>query len=298
MFGLIPLETCKKTRNTASKSFETAMRTVLQSDKKVSEALFRDLWLSELRKSRSIFPDGWYTPPPHGIAVLFGNERSDSRVDYNSLRSERMWPKEGVFLDEYNKMAYFYASPVNRNSGVIGDFGMSIYFGDDPEVKKYLQLCLQLDYEIFDFIEVGKTFAEVFKYAERRFKRHGFEEPISISTTDPAGADIGHTVPSTDEAYTKEELNLLRYGSSDWMEVKDMISLKRRFINRRETLTFQEGMAVTIEPRPTFSGKSMPAMSSYHTIAVINTDGTKELLTNFDEIFELVGMDYMLNVEG
>ncbi len=35
-------------------------------------------------------------------------------------------------------------------------------------------------------------------------------------------------------------------------------------------------------------------LGSFHTIVLIHDNGTKELLTNFDKIFKLFEMDYML----
>ncbi|MBO0781580.1 MAG: hypothetical protein J2P37_22390 [Ktedonobacteraceae bacterium] len=83
--------------------------------------------------------------------------------------------------------------------------------------------------EIFDFIEVGKSFAEVYEFARVRFGYYGLTNHV-ISNTDPVGMNIGHTVPASDTDWTPEEVLLLRAGDEVWDEVKNMISKRRKFV--------------------------------------------------------------------
>lgn len=206
-----------------------------------------------------------------------------------------MWPKSDVYLDRDNGMAYLFASPVDKKSGIIGDFGLTVYFGDDSIVEEHLKKCLNINRQIFDFIEVGRKFSEVYRYAEKIITEQGLKNGV-ISTTDPAGKDFGHTVPATYFEWTNEERNILESAEPDWELFKNMLNKKRVFVNSLEETTYRPGMAITLEPRLTVVNNPHIPMGSFHTIVAIHEDGSKELLTNFDEIFTAVGMDFMVNL--
>lgn len=79
-----------------------------------------------------------------------------------------------------------------------------------------------------------------------------------------------------------------------WEKVCEAISRKRIFLNNIEQTILKDGMAITIEPRPrSITEKEIP-MVSFHTIGLFYNKDSKELLTNFDDIFKLCSMDYLL----
>lgn len=286
------LEICKSTRQIAARTLHTVLGELLHSGQPISESRLRDKWLEELRKNPSIFPDGWYLPPPHGIGVLIGTTNQDSRQNYKSLRPEEMWPREDIVLNKEHPIMYAFASPVDRKTGIIGDFGMTLYFGDDPEIIHHLKICLQLDQEIYEKMQVGMSFSKVSQIAEEQLELHGLINKVT-SITDPAGVNIGHTLPASYEDWSSEEFAIIQKGEARWEEVAQLISKKRRFLSKMEKLQIKPGMALTNESRPTVENKPHIPMASFHTIVVFHSDGKKELLTNFDEIFRLTGMDYM-----
>lgn len=286
------LAICKKTRKIAAKSLYNTLEKVLTSKKKISEAQFRDLWHLELRKNKTIFPDGWYIPPPHGIGVLFGSEKNTKRLSYKSLRPKEMSPNNDNFLDTQNGIAYLYASPIHRKTGIIGDFGITIYLGINKELKEYLKTCLDLDRKIFRYAQLKMRLSEVTKFAEKIFLKYGLSNEIE-SINDPTGVNIGHTIPMPSEEWAPDEKKIVK---RDGERLRNLISKKRLFVNSIEKTYIKPGMAFTIEPRPSIIDKPhLPKSLSYHTIAIFKENGKKELLTNFDEIFKLVGMDYMLS---
>lgn len=287
------LEICKRTRQIASNTLFASLQKALSSSKPFSEAEFARVWLENLRMHQDIFSDGWYIPPPHGIGVLFGEVDRDSRQNYKSLRPQEMWPNDQILLGDKNEMLYFYCSPVDRKSGIIGDFGLSIYLGNDKKVKQHLKVYFVINRKIFDFIKVGMSFSQVYDFAETVFKDYGVSNKVT-SITDPSGKpDIGHTAPGLLEGFTPDEIATLE--SNNWQSVSTMISKKRKFVNPVEEASYEKGMAVTLEPRLVIANDAGIPMASFHTIVLIKEDGSKELLTNFEEIFKLVGMDYMLN---
>jgi hypothetical protein len=289
------LQACKATRVLAARSLCASLEDLRQHNEPISEVALRDKWLAIVRKHPSVFCDGWYTPPPHGIGMLFGTESRNSRHNHESLRSEKNWPQAHVVLDDQHPLLYGYASFVERTTGMLGDFGITLYFGNEPVIKNHLRRCLLLNKEIFDFIVAGKSFAEVYEFASERFSYYGLTNHVA-SSTDPAGVNIGHTVPASDADWTAEEAHLLQAGDEAWDEVKNMISTRRTFVSHLEQITYQPGMAVTLEPRLVAIDDPNIPMGSYHTIVFIQSDGTKELLMNFEELFRASGMEYMLDI--
>jgi len=286
------LTTCEIVRAWTAKSLFSSIKTVITFKKSITEILLRDQWLLELRKNPDIFSDGWYTPPPHGVAVLIGTANKVSRTNYISLRSKSLWPQSKYALNSTNSLMYVYASPVNRELGIIGDFGMSIYFGKNKRIKDHLKRCLAINKIVFEYIKIGMSFSEIYHFTINQAKKSGMVNNI-VSKTDPAGVDVGHTIPASYENWSEEELHILK--KREWKTIKDMISKKRKFVSPKETLTCQPDMAMTLEPRLVSSDDPEMPLTSFHTIVTFDKSGKKRLLTNFDDIFGLVGMNYMMD---
>ena len=281
------ITTCKKTREYAQKSLLKVLQTVLEKNLKPSEAELRDMWLLELRKNKTIFKDGWYSPPPHGLGILVGTDR----LNFKSLRPEGAWPQKDIHLNTKNGMIFAYASPINKETGIIGDFGMTIYFGKNKKIINHLTLCYQIVKQIFDYIKPGITFSQIAEYTKTLITSYDLNNEIECKTSPSAADDVGHTIPFIMEDMTEKEREMLKQGNND--EIKKMISEKRIFVRASENQVVKKGMAFTIEPRPKPINNSQIPMMSFHSICAIHENGDKELITNFDSIFDLVGMDYM-----
>jgi Metallopeptidase family M24 len=286
------INACRVARRLAAQSLQKCLH-LFQDKDAPSEMMIRDAWLAALRENDALFPDGWYSPPPYGISILFGNPQSRRGYSFQSLRPRDMWPHTDVFFDREAGFFHAYASAVNRETGMIGDFGMTVYTGGNQGIKNHLQQCLQINREIFEHIEVGRTFAEVYQFAMRLLNSYGLSNDIT-SVVDITGTNIGHTIPALSEGWTNEETQTLRNGH--WDQIQRMIGAKRKFVSSNALTTYQPGMAVTIEPRPTVIGNPSIPMAWYHSIVVIHQDGSKELLTGFEPIFKMAGMDYMLGL--
>lgn len=282
---------CKATRKISADSLLNTLQKVLNTNEPVSESQFRDLWLSELKTHKELFPDGWYTPPPHGIGVLFSNDDDFKRTNYKSLRPEENWPKKNVFLNKQNGMAYFFAGPVEKKDYMIGDFGLTVYFGKNKKIIDYITTCYQITKDVFSYAEVGMKFSDITKYCTKLCSDSNLINTIE-SSTDPTGSNIGHTIPSTENEWTKEEKEVFTNGP--WEKICKQISSRRIFLNESEQTTLTKGMAITIEPRPRNKNDPTIPMVSFHTTGLFHENGSKEWLTNFDEIFKLVRMKYML----
>jgi hypothetical protein len=278
------IRACRETRQFAALALSKCLPMLFQYEEALSEAMLRDRWLALLRESEAIFPNGWYNPPPDGLSVIFGNRQSRRGYTFKSLRPMEMWPQD-VFFDREAGFLHVYASPVHL-TGTIGDLGMTIYVGNDQKIKSHLQQCWLLNQEIFDFIEVGVPFSEAYQFALGRM--HAYNLSNDIMTRDGA-TNIGHTIP----VFSLEERQRLQTGS--WPHLSSMIGAKRTFVGAGERTIYQPGMMVTLEPRPTADDTTIP-MAWFHSIIIIHQDGTKEILTDFDDIFQSTGMDYMLGL--
>jgi len=278
------LTSVRNLRTANQRAFQYALRYLLSESGK-SEVELRDLWLNNLRRY-DIFPDGWYIPPEHGIGVVFGSDNDLDGLNFHTLRSTSV--RNYKFLDDRAGLAYVYASPVGGNF-MIGDFGMTIYFGQDSMIINHLKACHELNMKIYEHMQVGMTFGEVYEFADKLIKDKKLTNDVLL-TTDPSAVNvIGHTVPSTEEPWTQEELKQL--NSKDWDTTRNIISKKRKYITKGEQLKIKQGMAITIEPRLRSSVDMSVPMCSFHTTAIFSKE--KEHLTGFDEIFKFVGMDYL-----
>ncbi len=287
------IEICKKTRDCAQKSLFKVIHQILENNLHPSESEIRDMWIFELRKNDAIFKDGWYSPPPHGIGILVGtdNDNEESRLNYKSLRPGEIWPRENININTKNSIIYAYSSPIDKETGIIGDFGITLYFGKKKEIINHLVLCYKIVQEVFEYVKPGVTFSQIAKYMKNLINLYGLNNEIEAMTSPSSADDVGHTIPFIMEVMAKEESATLNRKNHD--EIKKMISEKRIFVRASENQVVKNGMAFTIEPRPRVVNNPKIPMVSFHSICAINENGGKELITNFDKIFDLVGMQYM-----
>ncbi len=296
MNKLDKLEICKQTRKFAADSLYKILKTLLSSNKPISEVILRDAWLSEMRKNKNIFSDGWYTPPPHGMIILFAKEDQIERFNYQNARLESSWARDDIFMNKQSGIIFCYASPVDKSTGIIGDFGITLYFGNKPEIKDLLKFCLQLDKDTFNYAEIGMRISDITNFAVAQMKNHRMTND-AVTNNDKADINIGHSVPMIYEEWTAAEKKVLSNGTNDWVKAKDMIAKKRYFVNNIEQRIINPGTAFTIEPRPKVIDKPyLPAAMNYHTMAFFKKNGEKELITGFDKLFKLAEMDYMLDL--
>ncbi len=275
-------ESCRLTRKIAAQTLYTALSTLLSGSELISEVSLRNAWLNALRRENAILPDGWYVPPPHGIAVLFGNEDNE-RLNYDSLRSEEIWPREDHILDRDKGLLYAYASPVHKETGMIGDFGITLYFGSNPTVCNLLKTTLKINRDIKNSITSKQKLSDVYHNAETLLGRAGCRSNVR-GVSSEGRLNIGHTVPVLSKELMKEQQET----------IASTISHARVFISDMEDLKIQNGMAFTIEPRPRFIEHPQLPMVSYHTICLVHEGGSTELLEDFDDLFRLANMEYML----
>ena len=278
------IKAIEDTRNIAS----SVVLKCLDSINGATEKEIRDKVLVELSKYDQIFPLGWYDPPYAGVAVLFGNKTYD-RLKFESLRDPAYLANDSHI---YNKesVGILYLSPVDRQTGIIGDFGLTIYNGNNETIRKHIRHCYDLLFEVANYANVGMSFSSLYDYAIKTFIDKGHKKIAWMSTTiweetgdNKRKINFGHTVPGS-----YGDLNL---GNS-FDEIKESIRVNRLFIEDGENFMIPETCGFTLEFRLTDEGGSMP--NTHFHLMIVFENGERKILSNFNEIFIKMGMDYML----
>ncbi len=283
---------CKKTRKIATDALLKTLRKALKRSR-ISEKQFRDLWLEELRNNPSLFPNGWYVPPPHGLIVLFATVKNPTRVLYPSMRPKVTWPRSDIYLDKTDGVLAFYASPVDRKSGVIGDMEVMVYLGNDKEIINSLKTCVKINKDVFEFLKAGQKISDIAKFANKLINSKGFVNNI-LSTNDPQIINIGHTIPITYQNWTNREESITDSDTKNWQNVCNLISKKRIFINEAENFEIRFPLALSIEPRLRLKNRTDLPSAWSHSIIFFDTRGNKEQLFGFDQIYKICGMKYLI----
>jgi hypothetical protein len=171
------------TRLVASESLLKALTYLLKNKERISEVSLCNKWLEEMRKNNNIFSDGWYNPPPHGLSVLFGTDNNFDRISPSTLRPPESWPRSDIFLNRKNGIISVYASPVNQKTGMIGDFGLTLYFGTNQQIKNHLKTCLSIDKKVFEYSQVGMQLSEIYNYTQKLFLVEGLKIILLVQQT-------------------------------------------------------------------------------------------------------------------
>lgn len=284
-------EVCRYVRNIASQSCLRTFQHTINSIKKVSELQFRNRWYKELARIKNINPSGWYNPPKYGMGVLFGTEKDFDRVNYPTLRNKEFWPDLKSYFDKKNGVGYIFASPyaLLDSTPIIGDFGFTFYNGDNNKIKAHYSRCYRILSELIESIQIGTSFKQLYDSVINRLQKEGLRNYV-MSTTDPAGMDIGHTVPFISDVPSQQLIDSVSKGNES--NIHKLINKARRFISAQEDFIISQNCAFTFEPRIIVSdGKKMP-MFSLHTIIQF-VQGVKIILSNFDGLINLFGMQWI-----
>ncbi len=250
----------------------------------ISEAGLRDKILTEIGRNTEIHSEGYYSPPPGGIGVIF-DQAPFSRLKYDSLRNPDFWPKDNIFFEK-ETVGMVYFSPVDRNTSMIGDIGFTFYTGDNIEIQKHIMKCHSAILGIAEHSQIGMKFSELCLYASNYFKKSGLKmTKWTAKNSDPnQSINLGHTIPGSFE-------DNLVFGET-FDKVKETIRVKRVPFIDTENFTIPATCAFTVESRLEDLGN--PGLPSVHFHFIVCFDkGKKTILKNFDKIFEAVGMDYM-----
>lgn len=253
-------------RQKAFLSFEKTLDSLYGKDN-ITEIEFQKEWLKNLEQEENVIADGWYNPPPYGMAVLFGD-----RVSFDSLRNEDNWPKD-IIIDWKKDLMYAYCSPVDKQTGIIGDMSITLYFGKDKRILNHMNNCHKAVKEIFDNLNNIKDSYSLFDLSERIFEKHKLKNCV-VSKTDNTPLDLGHTFPRWENVKDKLEDEDIK-----------MISKSRKFINKNTNWEIKENMQFTIEPQLiSTEDTSLPQISQHYLIQKNSDDYI--ICNDIDEIIQ------------
>jgi hypothetical protein len=202
----------------------------------VSERLIARSWCEALGAHGAVSVNGWYDPPPQGIAVLSGL----SRISFETLRNEASWPGEHV-IDWAAGALYGYCSPVNTSDGMPGDFAITLYFGSDPRIRAHFRTAYRAAWEVLAVASKESSSRALFLRSGEIFHAAGLRNCV-VSHTDTTPLDLGHTFPVSREV----GLNGARRLDA---EARDAIRRSRKFLNNDSDWDLRANGRFTIEPQ-------------------------------------------------
>jgi hypothetical protein len=274
----VSVERIRQLRHAVSQSFVDTLRA---SGSEPSELELSSAWHTRLHRQPDLTDEGWYMPPPHGIILAIGNER----MNRPSFRPAETWPDDEHRLHP-ESLVFAYASPVQRNSGLIGDLACSLYGGTDSHVRDHLRNVWNVTHQIIESARPDMTFAELYIESQQLVAAAGLTNMVE-SLHGGSTTDIGHSIPWFIDPPTASEQATLTTGTAQ--EIADLVSSKRIFVYDSNHRTIGAHAAFTVEPRLVAPG--MP-MAGFH-IVVAFEDGDKHVITEFDPLFDYFEMDWL-----
>ena len=276
------IDTCIGVRTLAANEVIKTFKKLTQP----SELEFCASLTEGLKKHSELYGQGWYDPPPGGVVALFSDEKSFSRVLFDTLRKEEFWPNSQHIFNK-TSVGFVYCSPVDRPTGIIGDFAVTVYRGTDIQVQEHLKRCLAIVERAAEFAKVGMEFREIHNFSQKLLFDEGLSNRRTLTYTDKVGTNIGHTIPWSYEDPTPEEEKII--SSQDFNALKKLISSKRINLNKEERFKVPKTIAFTVELRIEDPNDSTLPNTYSHVIVTFKS-GTKKVVTNFNPVFEVMGM--------
>lgn len=273
------IKTIIKTRRLAADIFVNSLVNI----NSLSEVEISNKILNEAKNYSEIFPEGWYSPPPSGTAVLL-DQAPFKRLQYDSLRNPEFWPKGNIYLEK-ETVGLIYFSPVDRKTGMIGDIGLTIYRGQNQKIRQHLKNCYFDVLKIVEYVQVGMNFSKICEYALKFFQnKYKLTRWVTISSNPNHKINLGHTLPGSSEENVS-------FGQT-FEKIKENIKSKRLHLQDTEHFKIPKTCAFTIEPRLEDLTDSAIPSGYFHFIVCFNK-GKKIILDNYQKIFNVVGMGYM-----
>ncbi|MEM6781918.1 MAG: hypothetical protein AAF569_08660 [Pseudomonadota bacterium] len=257
-----------------------AISDILKTANGLNEKQFADALNTKLTSNPNLLPCGWYNPPPFGISVLAEEKNNLNRLLFDSLRKEEFWPSDYPITKD--SILFIYCSPVDKNTAVFGDIGVTVYAGEDTLIINHLQKAFNVLKQVADYCEVGMEFRDICDYAQKVFKENNVNNDRALLLT--SGKDefnLGHTVPFTHELPSKDEQNIINSGQFE--AIRDLISHKRIYVGPEESFKITDNCAFTIEARLEDNDNSNCPNNFYHLIVSFK-DGKKEVHDMYEPI--------------
>jgi hypothetical protein len=267
-----------RARSIAFETFRATLEELLGVNG-VTERRFRDEWLARLAEHPDVTLNGWYDPPPSGVAVLFATEDDPTRTQFSSLRPTKLWPGETA-LDSRRGILYAYCSPLSLSDGLAGDFQVTLYFGARSRVRDQFRHVIDATYTVIAEIAPDTRSRPLFERSEEVFARRGLRSNV-VSITDAVPVDLGHSLPAL-----KRSPDAPRTLTA---EEQDVVRRQRLFISAASDWLLADAGQVTIEPRLFLvADRSLPQVNVHYVVGV--ADGEVAVLNECDELHRQFGL--------
>jgi hypothetical protein len=246
----------------------------------VTEYTFTQKWLSRIKAYPLLTANGWYDPPPEGIAVLSGRDDASQPFRFSSLRQPECWPSHDRIIDWRHGVIYAYCSPLDTARGLLADFGITLYFGSDPEIIAFYRAALRTTREIIEAIQPELDARTLFEQAAEIISAARMSNNVtSITHSDPN--DIGHSFPC------------LGTGQLDGRHLDasaiSVIRNSRKYVCRADTWYLAEVAQFTVEPNLiSLDNPALPQFSPHYVVAI--DQGAVATSTDCDELFAAFGL--------
>jgi hypothetical protein len=281
-------ESVRRTRESATATLAEVLASDLNG---LAESEICAAWLASLQAIPHLMAEGWYQPPPKGLSILIGNPPDYERLRYQSLRDEVSWPRGEVRLSN-DSLLFAYASPVNKSTGMIGDLAISLYKGNDQNLREHLSNAFDVTARVARFAALGMEFRELYAYGARLISERGVPDS-SFSLSNHTGLpDVGHTAPWSFGNYPSEAVEAIESGNPAL--VAKAIAGARLFIGASETTKIQANMSFSVEPR--IAHPTLPVACFHAWITFVN--GVKSICAGFGPLLDLFGMRGYLDAEA
>jgi hypothetical protein len=240
-------------RAVAVESFRKTMSASL-SEHLITEIGFSRAWHSELSADPGLFESGWYDPPPLGIAVISDDAEHPERVSFTSLRLREFWPGERR-INFQKDILYAYCSPVSRVDLSVGDFGITLYFGNSARILDHIKKTFNAVTALLSDARGIRDSRTLYRRSVELFKGLGLRNDV-VSVTDKVPNDLGHSLPIA-KASTTRELTT---------EQKQHLRSSRLFINDQGGWDLSGVQWFTIEPQLRSLNEPHLPQISYHFV--------------------------------
>jgi hypothetical protein len=252
----------------------------MRGREQVTEFSFTQEWLARMRDYPSLTANGWYDPPPDGIMVLSGRDDSEEPFRFASLRQPEYWPSRNRVIDWRHGIIYAYCSPLDTVRRLPADFGITLYFGSDPEVIAFYREALRVTREIVEAIHPEMDARMLFERAAVIIRSARMSNNVSsITHSDPH--DIGHSFPCLAPGQPADRrLDALAIST---------IRNSRQYICRDDSWHLSSVAQFTVEPNlVSLDNPALPQFSPHYVVAI--NQGAVARSTDCDELFATFGL--------
>lgn len=247
-------------------------------------------WLKTICNDETIFPFGWYQPPPHGVSVLIGTPPHYERLNYQSLRAPGNFPSSQHTYTP-DSIIYPYYSAIDKKTMMVGDHVGTYYSGDDSAIREWIKQAYHMTKDIISHIRPGMRFSDLHETATLIMDKIGARNN-NFSISGGLAADIGHTVP-----FFGGPLPTTIASSENYIDpttIAKTIANERKFVSKTNDDYITDICAFTIEPQ--LICESMP-MVSFHFIVVIISNEVF-VVEKYYDIFEAFKMTDWMSVSN